>query len=251
MNQPTPQTPPRPALVQNDPELKRYLRNLGFYNRLDQVIFRGCVTGMFTAIGVLLGTGVIFFIGTRLLSNLQEIPLINTILEQTRLDVVIENEVRRLSAEQTAGEEDGAPTTAEDEQVEQVKFVQYIGTEFGIVFAYPDYFTADEISETQTAANFTDDFGPLATLDISTEEPLIIGSSYQRFVSTVDFGRIVVSIYEEGATYSGEVLSNALFAANIELPSGDMIYLVGIANSETPKLARELFLQIVESVSEV
>lgn len=227
--------------VQTDPELRKYLKRLTLFNRMDQVILRGCITGMFTAIGVLLGTAVIFFIGTQLLSGLKEIPIIDSILEQTRLDVLIENEVRRLRGDTEAGETPVTETPAE------VKYLAYQDTELGIGFEYPDYLTSLYKDEANTKLQLTGDSGILISLDVFTDEFTLTGDSSQRFIPRSDMDRIVVNVYEGGAVYNGGTVTNAVYSASITKGEATINF-VAIAAADAPKLGREVFTAILESL---
>lgn len=228
--------------MEHDPELKKYLKRLAVYNRMDQIIIRGCITGMFTAIGVLLGTAVIIFIGTQLLSGLKEIPIIDAILEQTKLDVVIENEVRRLRQQN----ETETPNETE-EPTETVKYLNYQDTELGITFEYPDYLDNLYKDAAGQKIQLTGDKGTLLSLDIFTEEFTLTGDASQRFIPRSDMDRIVVNVYEGGAVYNGESLTNAVYSATITKDT-KTINFVAIAAADAPKLGREVFSLILESL---
>jgi hypothetical protein len=229
--------------VQTDPELRKYLKRLTLFNRTDQVILRGCITGMFTAIGVLLGTAIIFFIGTQLLSGLKEIPIIDSILEQTRLDVLIENEVRRLRGDTEPGED----TTPDTEATVEVKYLTYQDTDLGISFEYPDYLTSLYKDEVNSKLQLTGDSGILISLDVFTDEFTLTGDSSQRFIPRSDMERIVVNMYEGGAVYNGGTVTNAVYSATITKDE-QTINFVAIAAADAPKLGREVFTLILESL---
>lgn len=224
-------------------------------NRLDQVALRGCVIGIFTAIGTTIGFALFIIIAAQFVTQFKGIPLLDAILEQTKIDVLIENQLNKLEQE-TANKPTTPDTSVPDPDNpdnstdNKPKNLTYKNETLGISFEYPNTFTS--VSEKQTEDGFKviqlNGEGALYNLDIYIDKKVTIeGSATQRFVQREDINRIVVDIYETGVTIDGQKFTNPAYHSEVNI-NGHTYRFVGLADENTPKLAREVFVSILQTV---
>lgn len=230
-------------MTSTDPDTKKYLKQIALASRWDQVVIRGCITGMFSAIGILLGTAIVVFIGTRLLGGLREIPLVSTILEQTKLDVLIEQQVNKLSAE------GGATTPPASTPSSEPTFATYESDTLGVRVKYPSYLTAttDNTSAVGTLTLISN-AGALASLEITNKQTEVFGYSVQRFISHKQIGAVTIEVFEQSATVNTDrKINNPAFFTKVS-NNGKTLYILGIADPGNAKLGRETYTNIIESL---
>jgi hypothetical protein len=61
------------------------------------IVMRGIVTGIFTAIGATVGIGLLFLFATRLYSGLKDVPLVKDFMDATGLNIVVEYAIEQSS----------------------------------------------------------------------------------------------------------------------------------------------------------
>ena len=61
-----------------------------------QVILRGFTNGLFSALGATVGFALLIFIIAKILSSISFIPYIDTILQSTKLDTLIEYQLEQI-----------------------------------------------------------------------------------------------------------------------------------------------------------
>jgi hypothetical protein len=238
----------------DDAEVKKHLKMIAKSNKWKQIILRGCILGLFNGVGTIAGFILIGFLFINIIGSLKQLPLIDSILQQTKLDVLIESQVNRLTQEQ--GNSSSSSTSDQSAQTNTTPTettLTYSDTTLGINFSYPSSFTSvKEIAgenELGKIIQLNSGDGALHNLDIYVDQDIqISGASMQRFIPKNDMDRIVLHTYENGAVINSTNYDNAVFYA--EVPHDNHTFeFIGLATPETPKLAREVFTQILESLS--
>ncbi len=79
------------SLKQEIANLNTSLRKLNTYNRKRNVMMRGLLNGVFTAIGATLGFALFLIIFSRILHGAENIPVLDELIEKTRLYDIIES----------------------------------------------------------------------------------------------------------------------------------------------------------------
>lgn len=77
-------------------ELTVAIHKQNAYNKTYNVILRGFVSGIFTALGATIGFALFMFLAGWVISVTGDIPLISTILRETKLDILIEKQLKLL-----------------------------------------------------------------------------------------------------------------------------------------------------------
>ncbi|MCA9379345.1 hypothetical protein KC640_02865 [Candidatus Dojkabacteria bacterium] len=238
---------------QMDNELRKLLKRMVMMNRLDQIALRGCLIGIFTAIGTTIGFALFIIIASQFVTQFKEIPLLDSILEQTKLDVLIENQLNKLEQETANPPTDTSVPDSTDpgSTGDTSKNLTYQNDSLGISFEYPSTFNS--VLEKQTEDEYTviqlNGEGALYNLDIYIDKQVVVtGTATQRFVQRDDIDRIVVNIYESGVTIEGQEFTNPAYYSTVEA-NGHTYRFVGLADENTPKLAREVFVSILQTVS--
>lgn len=232
--------------AQSDKEFRRYLKVIAKSNRWDQVMIRGCIIGLFSALGATIGLALTLFVAYQII---KQVPILDQILQYTKLDVIIENQINQqlntntTSTSTTQPTDNEEPTPAPSEQSE----LYYSDEELGIHISYPTYLA--QLNQIVDGVRFAGE-GALLSIDILNDTIITIEAEdkNQRFVNRQDTERITVDVYESGATVNGRFYNNALFYAHV-YNNGHDIYFIGLANPDTPKLGREAFIRIMESLS--
>ncbi len=227
-------------------EILKYLKRIAKANRADQVIMRGVLNGIFTALGATVGLALIGVIFLNWVGGLKQIPFIDDILRQTKLDVIIENQLNELTNTETSTTSSAAsstPTAANS---------TYQNGKYSFSFNYPSTLTSVEeltgSANNELEVQLTGDTGALPSLQVFVDSTIeIYGSTSQVFVPKEGMERVVVDIYENGATIKGVYFSNNVFVAEISYNEHTYTF-VGVSNSSEPKAAREVFVNIIDSV---
>lgn len=237
--------------TQDNKELIKYLKIIAEQNKTKRLIFRGCVTGMFSSLGTLAGLAIIVFVGINLLGSLRQLEIIDSILEYTKLDVLIENQVSKLtsSGDQATGSAEQDNTQRPTDTIPEL--LTYNDTAVGLEFKYPATFTNISTQSGSTADEslvvFGSSTGALHALEVFVnQQPTVVGNSSQRFVQG-NAGRIRLDVFEQGALINGEQYSFAVYTASIS--GSNLVTFVGYADSELPKTAREVFSSIISSAN--
>jgi hypothetical protein len=232
----------------HDPELKKYMKMIAWSNRWDQVILRGCLIGVFTAVGTTIGFALLIIIAGQFVTTFKQIPLLDAFLAQTKLDVLIENQLQKIS--QTDQGQNPPPSNNNENQTPTVVDLKYNNAVYKLAFTYPSTFTSN--SETAGASDGgrvvqLAGTGSLRSLDVYINEPVQVGGvSTQRIIPRNDINRIVVNIYDSGAIVNNKKIDTAVYYSEVKVGDNTFSF-VGIADSQTPKLAREIFVNILTS----
>ncbi len=235
--------------VEQDKELIKYLKRIAQQNELKFMVFRGCMTGIFTALGTLIGLGIIVFIGIRLLPGLSLIPIVDEILRVTKLDVLIENQVNQLTGQDNETATDNTNTDTDTPVV--ATMLKYKNESIGLEFEYPSSFSSVVVTDNPEIGSFKEIVlsgeGSLISLQIYVNQTTsVVGNSTQRFINRPNNERVTMELYESGALIGGEQFNNTIYTADL---SGDNSYqFIGISDAQLPKTAREVFVGIIESV---
>jgi hypothetical protein len=224
-------------------EILKYLKRIAKANRADQIVIRGLLSGIFTALGATVGLAIIGVIFLNWVGGLKQIPFIDDILRQTKLDVIIENQLNQLTQTTSTTSTTSSATISE---------AKYESTKYGFSFDYPTSLSSvSELTGTSAASlevQLTGSEGSLPSLEVHVDEDVAIyGNNSQVFVPKDGMERVVVDVYEEGATVAGSYYSNNVFVAEIEQNSHTYLF-IGVSSSDEPKAAREIFINIIESV---
>ncbi len=233
----------------HDPELKKYMKMIAKSNRWDQVIFRGCLMGVFTAVGTTIGFALLLIIAGQFVTTFKQLPLIDTFLAQTKLDVLIENQLQKIN-QTDQGE---APTTPTDNSsTPVVTELKYTNAVYKLAFTYPSTFNsvAEKAGSDEggkiVQLNGT---GSLRSLEVYINQTVQVGGvSSQRFIPRQDMDRIVMDIYDDGAIINNKKNDSAVYYAEVKV-GNDTFRFVGIADQQTPKLAREIFAQLLTTAT--
>lgn len=230
--------------MEHDPELKRYMKLIAVSNRWDQVILRGCLIGVFTAVGTTIGFALLLFIAGQFISSFKQVPLLDTILEQTKLDLLIENQLNRLNENPTTGESETPPPPPASPLV-------YTNKDLNFSFSYPAYLSSSS-ENVDEAGNkyiqFTGEGDGIQALDLYTNlEVSVKGLSTQRFANIPELGRVVVYIYEQGGSVNNEEYNAPIYFAQVN-KNGTKVVFVAYGEKDLPKLGREIFTDILETL---
>ncbi|MBL8015048.1 MAG: hypothetical protein JNK26_02580 [Candidatus Doudnabacteria bacterium] len=230
--------------MEHDPELKRYMKLIAVSNRWDQVIFRGCLIGVFTAVGTTIGFALLLLVAGQFVSTFKQVPLLDTILEQTKLDLLIENQLNRLNetpSEGSSGNETPEPATP----------LIYNNKDLNFSFSYPAYLSSSSENvddEGNKYVQFTGEGDGIQALDLYTNLDVTVkGLSTQRFANIPDLGRVVVYIYEQGGSVNNEEYNAPIYFAQVN-KNGTKVVFVAYGEKDLPKLGREIFTDILETL---
>lgn len=225
-----------------DPEVKKALKSIARGNRWDQVMLRGCLIGVFTALGTTIGFALLIAFAAQFVGSFKQLPLIDTFLEQTKLDVLIENQLKKISTETSTT----TSTTSSGSQTPTSSSLTYVNTQTGISFTYPS--SLSKVSSEGSVVTFSGTT-PIEVLELRINQQITLsGNSSQQFITKAGQDRIVINIYEAGAKLDGKEVTNAVFETKITSGSNKFQF-VAISEASSPKLAREVFKSIIESVS--
>lgn len=80
-------------------EINDHLKFLVNETKFKRVFLRGIVNGLATAFGATIIFAILLFIAARIISGIGTLPIINDFLEATRLDVLIEKQIKLVTQE--------------------------------------------------------------------------------------------------------------------------------------------------------
>jgi len=240
--------------VKQDKELIRYMELIAKQNKPKQLIIRGIIIGMFSALGTILAFILLAMFAAYFLTGLKEIPFINSFIEEYKLDILIENILNeRVNNNQYTPTETPNGTQQGDVETPQPQpdpMTTYTDSTTGFSFIYPSYLDniiTDPGSDGASKLQWLGD-GALHSLELyHNSPPTVIGNSSERF-ATVNEDRVTIHVYEGGALVNGTQYNIALYEARFELESGQYT-LLGYSDANLPKTAREIFTMIIESVN--
>lgn len=78
-------------------QITKLLEEIAKANRLPHVIFRGLVTGLFTAIGATIAFTVVIFLFTQLYSGIRGLPIIKDFMQATGLNTVVDYALEQVN----------------------------------------------------------------------------------------------------------------------------------------------------------
>lgn len=229
-------------------ELVKYMKMIAKQNTARQVILRGLMTGMFVALGTLIGLAIILIGGTALLSNQDQIPLLDAILEQTKLDVLIENQINDITNQNNSDSD----SSANNDEGGTEQTLTFQSEDLGISFQYPSsletQITKEGITSEGRILQWTSS-GLLNGLELYVADtPSVVGNSSERLISLADETRVNMDIYTEGVLVQETQYSNEVFVVEVINSSGITLTFVGISGPDLPKTAREIFTAILGSL---
>lgn len=85
------------SLKQEIASLNNNLRKLNGYNKKRNVMLRGLLNGIFTAIGATLGFALFLIIFSRILHGAERIPFLDELIEKTKLNQIIESNLPAIT----------------------------------------------------------------------------------------------------------------------------------------------------------
>lgn len=224
--------------MESDPQVKKYLRAIARANRIDQVMLRGCITGVFTALGTTVGFALLILMATQVI---RQVPVLETFMAETGLDVLVEQLRSQRGIISTSSTTSSAlPAT-----------LTYQHQQTGLKFDYPSSFISlvEERSsgESSSVVKLTGS-GLLSTLDVYINSNVaVLGNKYNVFTARATGQRVAVDVYESGANIAGQAVSNPVFVAQIKV-NGSEYFFVAVGSKDTPKQARDRFVEIIETV---
>lgn len=224
--------------IKLEKETVKYLNKIANQYSFGKVIFRGFIIGLFTAIGATFGFALVLFFMSKLITGLKEVPLVDDILRQTKLDVLIETQLNTLPS-------------SEDENTADAERLEYRNYQFDTIeFLYPDIFSL--IKEVPSSAF---DIKGIQFQEGNILEQLIIlknqkydftGSSYITIVDNPNISSSEVTVYEFGAGLTdNEDKPTFVYTFTQE---EDTFTVIGIGDIDYPKLSREIYIRVVESI---
>ncbi|MCS7317805.1 MAG: hypothetical protein NZZ41_05815 [Candidatus Dojkabacteria bacterium] len=101
--------------TQENSELKKYLSMLAQETTFKSKIIKGLITGTFTALGASIGFSITIAILANLISTAKNLPILDIILQETKLDVLIERELNKLNNAQQGQNEFDKITLVEND----------------------------------------------------------------------------------------------------------------------------------------
>ncbi len=236
---------------QNNNELTRYVKALTRSMRWDQLIIRGCLTGTFIALGTTIGFALLIFASAQFITTFKQVPLLDVVLRETKLDVLIENQLNRINSstsEANESESESEPETLpEAEKTES--YLEYSNPTWAISFTYPATLTT--VIDTTQGSNIQiiGTEGALLSLELGSNLHQVVGERTQFFVSRQGVDRLTVHIYEQGGQIDGNVYENPIFLCELRIPSlNEPLQFIAIGDIARPKLAREQFAAIMGSL---
>ncbi len=241
-----------------DQEFKKYIKRLVNINRKRNVAFRGLINGVFTAIGATLGFAIVLVITAQLLSSLRQVSIIDQFLSETKLDVLIESQLKQIQQEELKQEENSEEGTNDNKDTnseDQPYYLSYENKALDLTFNYPaslTNFSEYDINSTNSNDSFIlsfEGFGIIKSLVvyINPDSVDLIGSSQSYDVESTLEEKSKVLIYEKGATVNGDEVSDPVLYFKFTKGANNF-YMIAKADSSTPKIAREIFLTVAESI---
>lgn len=230
--------------AKQDAEFRKYLKMIAYANKWHQVILRGCLTGIFAALGTTIGFAILLVALSQFVTTFKQVPLLDTILEQTKLDVLIEQQLNKINQPEQPTEE------KPEEETPEITSLKYTDNQFKLSFNYPSTFSSINtlpIDEDSKTIQLEGGNGVLQSLDIYINQDIKVqGQGTQRYIPKAGMDRIIVNVYEDGATVGAQTYQTPVYASHISV-DGNTFDFIGIGDAASPKLAREVFLQIIES----
>lgn len=96
-------------------QITKLLEEIARVNRFPNIVARGLVTGLFTAIGATIAFTMVLFLFTQLYSGIRGIPIIKDIMQSTGLSAVVDYALEQVNKPQDTK----TITVKKDEEVEE------------------------------------------------------------------------------------------------------------------------------------
>lgn len=227
-------------MVMLEQQTVRYLKRIADQYAWKKVIARGLLTGIFTTTGAFLGIILLVFFASRLVAGLSEIPFLDDFLRQTKLDVLIESELNRLSGQSndTVGE-DGT-----------LQYTEYNNQTYSISFDYPDDLTSIRETDIEDGGHLIRFMGSglLRELHIYIDSDVKVGGEYEEIsIVNPSIDSSIIRVYEEGGTVDSTEVRSPLYTIRFTLDEREFV-MIGYGDTVFPLNAREIFATVVRGV---
>jgi hypothetical protein len=215
--------------------------------QVHRVVSRGCLTGIFSAVGTTIGFAIVLALAASFISTIKDWPIIDSILAETKIDVLIENQISNLSG--IDNQETVKPI--ENSPKPEIKFND---NKIPLQFLPPQYLqyqASSRVNEQDADYHIIyEGSGPLSGLTVYINETPV--------TSTTDsdqktFAVVVSGVNNEFTGYYphikiDEIQTNGPVFMYQTKFANTSITLIGVANEETPGVGREIFRQVVETI---
>lgn len=241
-----------------DQEFKKYIKRLVNINRKRNVAVRGLINGVFTAIGATLGFAIVLVISAQVLSSLRQVSIFDQFLSETKLDVLIESQLKQIQQQELQQEENTNDTTntpTDNSNSNQSYYLSYDNKALDLTFNYPasltdfsEYDLESTSGEDSSILSF-EGFGILKsiTVYINPDSIDLVGNSLSFDTESTLENKSKVLVYEKGAVVNGDDIKDPVLYFKFTKGTNDF-YMIAKADSSTPKIAREIFITVAESV---
>lgn len=240
--------------TQND-KIEKYLREIADHGGVKWAIMRGFFTGVFTAIGLIFGTAIIIFIGSNFLTDLRQVPLINDFLRETKLDVLIEKEVNKITETNDVSKTDtvnqNVTNTNNSSGDEASSYAKFSNQVLGLEFFYPSNLSELSIEEDASEVILKGN-GELKEIKIYKDRNIEITTknTIKQPASNVEFGQLEINIFSDGLEINNRNIPNPAYVVTITTEKSTYTVL-GIADENSSSIGREVFIKILESFKTV
>lgn len=236
--------------LNSDEQLVNYLENISRANKKRNIILRGLLNGVFTAIGATLGFAIFIFLFANVISSLRQYSLVDSFLADTKLDVIIESQLKEIESR------DSEAKGTDSEDSENQFFLNYSNDLLGIHFRYPasltelnQYLIDSEDEQSASLVISMKGYGLISDVQIHINNAnlIISGDSVNYNVQNTN-NEIMMKVFEKGAVVDGTIISEPVFY--FQITKNQSVYdVIGIGDSNAPKTSREIFLVIPESIT--
>lgn len=243
-----------------DQEFKKYIKRLVNINRKRNVAVRGLINGVFTAIGATLGFAIVLVISAQVLSSLRQVSIFDQFLSETKLDVLIESQLKQIQQQELEQDENNSPDNTDnqpdnEDNADQSYYLSYENKALDLTFNYPasltdfsEYDLESTSGEDSSILSF-EGFGILKsiTVYINPDSIDLVGNSLSFDTESTLENKSKVLVYEKGAVVNGDDIKDPVLYFKFTKGTNDF-YMIAKADSSTPKIAREIFITVAESV---
>ncbi len=236
-------------VIVEDKEFKKYIKRIADSNRKRNVILRGILSGIFTAIGATIGFGLLLFISSALVTNLKQVPIIDRLLTETKLDALIEKQLNEINNTENQNEE-------QDQETDSTYYLNYSNKQFDLEFNYPasltnlsEYITQTEDPNKPTYVIDINGYGIINHMYVYVNytDFNIEGESKSYNIKDKDGKDHELKVYEN-QSYSGSEESSILWIHYVKEETQNSYDFVAIGDKNSPKLAREIMIALAESI---
>lgn len=223
-----------PTLTRLEQEQLKYMKLIARGNRFDQQILRGCLFGVFSALGTTIGFSVILLIIFQLVSGIRNLPVVNELFTETKIVELLERQLAGI---------DGVT----------VSDAVYTDANLGFSFSYPKYLSRKATNKASAQATeyayYLEGSGPLQVLEVYVKRQPVI--EYQGKITQMSY--FVREELKFKVAFSGAVIDNfsydrPVFIYETSINGTDLVF-VGVANTSSPRISVEGFKRIISSVN--